>query len=179
MNRIVRRVVNRVMGAFVGAGVGLDDDGRLHLPDGLTADRVHRFIEVCTDRRYDSPREAMHTLFAQIGVSMHAVSLLDRVIDESGDVDFGRASRSGPALLAALPEFHQIPELFRRFLIDDLALAPAECETLAEAVAATRMAAAKRVGCDPSWDAILDHADALGELARPWREQTDQLRRSA
>jgi len=168
--------MNRVMGAFVGAGVGLDDDGRLHLPDGLSADRVHRFIEVCTAESYDSPRAAMHSLFTQIGVSVKAVSLLDRIIDESGDVDFARASRSGPALLAQLPEFHRIPALFRDFLVDDLALAPASCENLAEAVAATRIAAAKHVGCDPTWDAILDHADALGELARPWREHTAQPR---
>ena len=164
MNRVVRRVINRVMGAFVGAGVGLDDDGSLHLPDGLSADRVHRFIEVCTDRRFTSPREAMHTLFAQIGVPMKAVKQLDRIIDDGGNVDLSSATKHGPAILAVLPDLHRIPDLFRDFLVDDLALAPASCATLAEAVAATRIAAARHVRCDPTWDAIL-------ELARPWRER--------
>jgi hypothetical protein len=171
MNRIVRNVANRIMGAFVGAGVGLDHDGRLHLPDGLSADRVHLFIEVCTDERYESPREAMRSLFTQIGVPMKAVKLLDRIIDEHGDVDLARATRSGSALLAALPHFHRIPGLFRDFLVDDLAIASRDCESLAEAVASTRVAAAERVGCEPTWDAILEHADELSALAHPWRER--------
>lgn len=171
MNRVVRGIAHRIMSAFVGAGIGLDDDGRLQLPDGLNADRVHRFIELCTGRSYGSPREAMHALFAQIGVSMRAVALLDRIIHESGDVDLGRATRNGAALLAAMPEFHRIPELFRVFLVDDLALASPACETLLDAVVATRIAAASRVGCAPDWDAILEHTHALGEIARPWRER--------
>lgn len=171
MNRLVRNLANRIMGAFVGSGVGLDDDGSLHLPDGLTAPRVHRFIEVCMGRDYASPREAMHSLFAQIGVPMKAVAVLDRVIDDGGNVDLARATRAGSAVLAALPELHRIPGLFRDFLVVDLALAPSDCADLEAAVVATRVAAAHRVGCDPTWEAILEHADVLGEIARPWRER--------
>lgn len=157
------------MGAFVGAGIGLDDDGRLHLPDGLSADRVHRFIEICTGRRFSSPREAMHALFAQIGVSMKAVDLLDRIIDDSGDVDLASATRNGSAILGALPELHRIPGRFRDFLVDDLGLASPDCSTLLDAVAATRVSAAKHVGCEPDWDEILEHPDDLGALAGRWR----------
>jgi hypothetical protein len=132
---------------------------------------VHAFIEVCTGERYASPRVAMHTLFARIGVSTKAVELLDQIIDDRGDVEFAKATRQGPALLAALPDFHRIPELFRDFLVHDLALAPSGCATLAEAVVATRIAAAKHVGCEPAWDDILEHRQALAELARPWRER--------
>lgn len=171
MNRLMRGIANRIMGAFVGAGVGLDDDGRLRLPDGLCAERVHRFIEVCLDERFGCPREAMHALFARIGVPMHAVSLLDQVIDDGGDVDFGRATRHGPALLAVLPDLHRIPDRFRDFLVHDLGLATADCATLAEAVTATRLAAARRVDCEPTWDAILARGPMLSEIARPWRER--------
>jgi hypothetical protein len=171
MNRLIRNIANKVMGAFVGAGVGIDDHGGLSLPDGLNADRVHRFIEICMDREYRSPREAMHSLFAEIGVSRKAVGLLDRIIDERGDVDFAHATRNGPALLAAIPEFQRIPGLFRDFLVHDLGLAPESCETLAEAVLATRVEAAGRLGCAPTWDAILEQGRVLGDLARPWRER--------
>ncbi len=171
MNIVVRKVVNKVMGAFVGAGIGLDDDGRLELPDGLDAVRVHRFIEICTGDRFDSPREAMHALFVQIGVPVKAVGLLNRIIDDDGDVDFTHATRHGPALLAVLHDLQQIPVKFRDFLVDDLALASPECATLAEAVASTRVAAAEQVGCDSTWEAILGHPEVLSDLSRPWRER--------
>ncbi len=171
MNVVVRKVVNKVMGAFVGAGIGLDDDGRLELPDGLDSVRVHRFIEICTGQRFSTPREAMHALFVMIGVPMKAVGLLDRVIDDGGDVDFKHATRHGPALLKELPELQQIPARFRDFLVEDLGLASADCGTLAEAVVSTRIAAAKRVGCDATWEAIMAHPAVLSDLSRSWRER--------
>lgn len=171
MNRLVRNIANKVMSAFVGAGVGLDERGGLTLPDGLDPERVHRFIEVCMDRPYPSPRAAMHSLFSEIGVPRKAVALLDRIIDERGDVDFALATRHGAALLASIPDFQCIPLLFRDFLVHDLALASSDCATLAEAVASTRAEAARRLGCEPSWDAILGEGRVLGDLARPWRER--------
>ena len=171
MNRLVRNIANKVMGAFVGAGVSLGDDGALELPDGLCPDRVHRFIEAVTAERFDSPRAAMHALFSQIGVSASAVGLLDRIIDEHGDVDFARATRQGPKMLAAIPEFQRIPGLFRDFLVEDLALASSDCTTLAEAVTSARVNAAAQLGCTADWDVLLEQGAVLGEFARPWRER--------
>jgi len=171
MNRLLRSVANKVMQSFVGAGVSLDEHGGLTLPDGLDAERVHRFIEVCMDRRYASPRAAMHSLFSEIGVPRKAVLLLDRIIDERGDVDFAQATRHAAALLASIPDFQRIPVLFRDFLVHDLGLASGDCATLAEAVSSTRAEAARRLGCEPSWDAILGERHVLGDLARPWRER--------
>ncbi len=171
MNRLVRNVVNKVMSAFVGAGVSLGDEGELNLPDGLSPERVHRFIELCMQTAYPSPRSAMHALFGEIGVAPKAVSLLDCIIDPSGDVDFALATRHSAALLTAIPEFHRIPGLFRNFLVEDIGLASQECETLEAAVTSTRLGVAARLGCEPDWDAILAQGEILGELARPWRER--------
>ena len=171
MNRLIRGIANKVMNAFVGAGVSLGDEGQLNLPDGLSPERVHRFIEFCMDQPYPTPRAAMHSLFSEIGVPRKAVHLLDVIIDEQGDVEFGHATRHGPALLAAIPDFQRIPVLFRDFLVNDLGLASTDCTTLEDAVASTRVAAAAELGCEPSWEAILEHGEILGHLARPWRER--------
>jgi len=170
MNRIVRRIVNKVMSAFVGSGVSIDPQGRLCLPDGLCPERVHRFIELCMDLRFSCPRDAMHALFEELGIGDDAVGLLSEIIDSNGDVEFGEALKHSGALLAALPEFARIPARFRDFLVRDLGLASRDCETLEQAVVSARQAAAQRLGCAPSWDAILEHADALGDLTQPWRE---------
>ena len=122
------------------------------------------------DERFESPREAMHALFSRLGVSPRAIDLLNQIIDSNGDVEFGAAATHGPALMAALPEFKQIPARFQHFLVHDLGLASQSCETLEQAVASARVAAAEHVECNPTWDAILDHAAQLSELARPWRE---------
>jgi hypothetical protein len=171
MNRILQRIVNTVMDAFVGSGVRIDEEGRLCLPDGLCPDRVHRFIELVMSERFRSPREAMHALFARLGMSPRAVGLLDEVIDSRGDIEIRRATRHAGALVAALPEFKQIPARFRDFLVDDLALAEDSCETLEQAVVSARESAAAHLDCEPTWDAILDNADALGDLTRAWRDR--------
>jgi hypothetical protein len=74
--------------------------------------------------------------------SLRAVALLGEVIDSNGHVVFGSAVKHTPALIAALPEFKQIPARFRDFLIDDLALAKDTCDNLEQAVASAREAAA-------------------------------------
>ncbi len=169
MNRFLQSVSNRVMGAFVDSGVQIDDDGRLCLPDGLCPERVHRFIEICLDRPFDSPRQALAELFVRVGIDPSAVRLLDSILDERGDVDFGAATRRAGPLLRALPQLKEIPVRFRRFLVDDLDLASPGCTSLEQAVVSAREEAAARVGCEPTWDAILEHGDALRDTAGPWR----------
>jgi hypothetical protein len=169
-NWIVRRVMNASMSAFVGSGVSVDDRGRLCMPDGLTPDRIHRFIEMCLDERYDAPRAALHALFARIGVSPRIVRLLNHILEDGGDLDWRAVALHSTALLGSLAEFQQIPVRFRDFLVVDLALADPTCESLDHAVASARCAAAERVACAPTWDAILENGDAVSELARPWRE---------
>jgi hypothetical protein len=171
MNRILQRVVNKVMRAFVGSGISIDEQGKLCLPDGLCPDRVHRFIELVMKERFAGPREAMHALFTRIGVSPRAVGLLNLIIDSNGDVEFVNAAKHSAALMAALPEFKQIPTHFRDFLITDLALASTTCGSLEQAVASAREAAAAKLGCAATCDAILDYEDALSDLTEPWRER--------
>lgn len=173
MNRIFQRMVNKVMEAFVGAGVSIGDRGELCLPDGLCPERVHRFIELCMDERFEGPREAMHALFSRLGMNRRAVELLNEIIDSNGDIEFGAAAVHGPSLMAALPEFKKIPGRFQEFLVRDLGLASERCENLEQAVASAREAAAEHVDCSPTWDAILANANAIRELARPWRERVE------
>jgi hypothetical protein len=171
MNKIIHRVINKVMAAFVGSGISISEQGELCLPDGLCPNRVHRFIELCTNERFASPREAMHALFTRLRVSPRAVGLLDEIIDSKGDLEFGAIARHTGGLMRALPEFKQIPLRFRDFLVDDLGLASNTCEHLDEAVASAREAAAARVGCEATWDAILENSAAISALAHPWRER--------
>lgn len=170
VNWIARRLMNGAMGALVGSGVGIDERGRLCLPDGLTPERMHRFIELCMQERHACPRDALHALFLRLGVGRSTVSLLNHVLDEGGDVELGVVAARSASLAKALPELHRIPERFRRFLVHDLALADPACTSLDEAVVSARKAAAARVPCAPTWDAILEHAEAVSDLARPWRE---------
>lgn len=163
--------MNVSMNAFVGSGVTIDDRGRLCLPDGLNPPRVHRFIELCMQESHAHPRAAMHALFGRIGVPTRAVKLLNEILDERGDIELGAVARRSTHLMASLHEFQQIPVRFRDFLVEDLALADAVCENLEEAVASARQAAAERMGCRPTWDAILEDVNGVGELARPWRER--------
>ena len=170
MNRIFQRVINKVMGAFVGSGVSLGDRGELCLPDGLCPRRVHRFIELTMDERFEGPRDAMHALFTQLGMNPRAIALLDKILGPDGDVELGAAAMHTGALMAALPEFTKIPSRFRDFLVDDLQLASVSCDSLEQAVASARITAAERIDCVPTWDAILDNKTALIDLTRPWRE---------
>lgn len=164
--------MNVIMGAFVGSGLGLDDEGRLSLPDGLNADRVHRFIDLVMGERHASPREAMHALFRTVGIDPAAVGLLDEILHDSGDVDLAAVPRRAAALTAALPELQRIPTRFQAFLVDDLGLADPASDTLEKAVASARHHAADRLGCAADWDAILARPDGVTELARPWRERS-------
>jgi hypothetical protein len=163
--------INKVMSAFVGSGISIDTQGRLCLPDGLCPDRVNRFIEICMNDRFKSPRSALHALFTRLGVSPRAVDLLDQIIDSNGDVKFGAAAAHTGALIAALPEFKQIPGRFRDFLVNDLEIADDGCESLEQAVISAREQAAAHLGCLATWDAILDDQDALCDLTRPYRER--------
>jgi len=170
MNRLVLQLVNKVMHGFAGSGVSIDDHGQLCLPDGLCPVRVHRFIELVMDEHFEYPRGAMHGLFSRLGMNPDAIRLLDQVLDANGGVDFTAGMRIGRSLLAAVPEFKQIPHHFRNFLVDDLCLASASCVDLEEAVASAREAAAERMGCAADWDAILANSAGVSELGRPWRE---------
>lgn len=171
MNRILQRAVNKVMGAFVGSGVTIDEHGQLCLPDGLCPERVHRFIELCMDEEFACPRDGMHALFERLGVSPRAVGLLGGIIDARGDVELGQAAKQAGALMTALPELKEIPSRFRNFLVYDLGLAAESCADLQEAVVSTRFAAAERIGCPATWDAILDRREQLEKLTRAWRER--------
>lgn len=171
MNRLFQRALNTVMSAFVGSGVTIDESGRLCLPDGLTPERVHRFIEICMDEAFPCPRDAIHALFLRLGVSPRAVALLSEIIDARGDVDFSEAIKKSRSLMAAVPEFKQIPARFHHFLVHDLALASKRSQDLEEAVASARVAAAKRIGCSPTWEAVLENHAQLDDVLRAWRER--------
>lgn len=164
-------MLNALMAAFGDTGVHVDDEGRLCLPDGLTPDRVHRFIEHCTQQRYAHPRAAMHALLGRVGVEPAAVGLLNEVVHEGGDVDLTAVARHGPRLVAALPQLLEIPARFRDFLVEDLAIADPASATLETTVASARERAAEQLGCRADWDALLDCGDAIAALAGPWRSR--------
>ncbi len=169
MSRLLNRIVSRAMSAFVAHGVRVSDDGTLCFPDGLSPDRVQRFIELCVGRRYDCPREAIHDLFLRAGVSPKAVDVLGQIVHEDGGVDVREAAHHWRGLAAALPALQQIPVRFRDFLIVDLDLAEPGCRTLEDALVSTRQNAAARIGCEPSWDAILSRPDEVSALTAAWR----------
>jgi hypothetical protein len=162
-------MIGKAMDQFAGSGVSIDRDGRLCLPDDLDADRVHRFIEMCLDRPFESPKAALRELFQKVGISAGAISALEEILGEQGHLDWAAIGRSPLKLSTHLPQFLEIPARFRSFLIHDLALAEPGGATLQEAVVATRLGAAARIGCKPSWDAILARPREVGELARRWR----------
>ena len=171
MRGFVQRLVSKTLTQFAGSGVSIDDAGRLCLPDGLDADRVHRFIEIVSEQSYDNPKAAMHDLFERVGVASSAVDMLNDVLGDNGQLDL-RALGSNPIRLStALPKLLEIPVLFRRFLVHDLGLGDARGATLEHAVVSTRRTAAARLGCPAEWDAILARPREVGRLARPWRER--------
>lgn len=171
MSRLVNKLVGRLMGAFVAQGVSIDAEGRLCLPDGLTPARVQRFIELCTGQRYDCPRDAMHHLFALVGVGPKALAILGEIVHEEGDVDLAAAARHWAGVAAALPALHQIPARFQRFLVKDLGLAAPASRTLEAAVVSTRTEVAARLGCKADWDTILARSSDVSALAAPWRRR--------
>jgi len=167
--KLLNRLISKVMGTFVAQGVSIDDDGRLLLPDGLTPDRVQRFIELCVGTDFDCPRDAMHDLFGRVGVSARGLAILNQIIHEDGDVDMAAIAHHWREAASAVPDFHEIPTRFRDFLVHDLKLADPASKSLEEAVSSTRRNAAKSLGCQPDWDQILDLPEGVSELAAEWR----------
>ena len=170
MNEVIRRLVSKVVEKFAGSGVEIDAHGRLCLPDGLDTTRMHRFIELCLDEELASPKAALNRLFERVGIAPAALRALDQIVGDEGDLDFVAIARNPLKLSLSVPRFLEIPTRFRRFLIEDLELADADCATLEEAVVSTRVRAAERIGCEASWDAILANPADIDALARPWRE---------
>lgn len=171
MNALTRRLVSKAIEQVAGSGVGVDANGRIAYPDGLNPARVHRFIELVMAERFASPKVALEALFESVGVPDRAIEALVAVLTEDGALQLGAIGRHPVALAAALPSVRQIPEHFRRFLIDGLGFADESASTLEEAAIRTRQGAAAALGCDPSWDSILAQGDTVGDLARGWRER--------
>jgi hypothetical protein len=169
MSRIFQRLMSKTVEQFAGSGVGVDDDGRIFLPDGLDTGRMHRFIELVSARRFASPKAALHDLFARVGVADAAIDALNEILGDAGELDWAGIGRHPFKLSIALPRFVEIPGRFRKFLIEDLALADPDGETLEDAVVSTRLRAAELLGCEPSWDAILSQREGVSELASDWR----------
>ncbi len=169
MSGMTRKLMSKALRQFAGSGVGLDAQGRLCLPDGLDAGRVHRFIELCVGRVYESPKAAMHDLFERVGVAPAAIATLNEVLGEHGELDWTAIGRSPLKLSASLPRCLEIPVRFRHFLVEGLALADPSDRTLEEAVVSTRIQAAARLGCEPCWDEILSRPDGVNRLAQGWR----------
>lgn len=172
MNEVIRLLVSKVVERFAGSGVEVDASGRLCLPDGLDTGRMHRFIELCLGEKQDSPKAALNALFTRVGVAPMALAALDQIVGEQGVLDFHAIARNPIRLSRAVPRFLEIPARFRSFLIEDLELADPGCVTLEEAVVSTRLQAAEKIGCAPTWDAILARPAEIEELTRPWRERS-------
>jgi hypothetical protein len=172
MNEVVRRLVSKVVEKFAGSGVEVDASGRLCLPDGLDTSRMHRFIELCLDEKQDSPKAALNTLFARVGIAPAALTALDQIIGDEGVLDFHAIALSPIRLSRAVPHFLEIPVRFRSFLIEDLGLADPTCVTLEDAVVSTRHQAAKKIGCAPSWEEILARPKEVEALTRSWRDRS-------
>jgi hypothetical protein len=169
--KILNRLIGKVMGTFVAQGVSIDDEGRLLLPDGLTPDRVQRFIELCIGEEFACPRDAMHHLFGRVGVSARVLALLNEIVHEGGDVDMSAIAHHWRKAAGAVPAFHEIPTRFRDFLVHDLELADPTSASLEDAVSSTRRNAAIRLGCKPEWDQILDLPEGVSDLAAEWRRR--------
>lgn len=170
--KLLNRLMGKVMGTFVAQGVSIDDDGRLCLPDGLTPDRVQRFIELCVGTEFACPRDAMHHLFGRVGVSPRVLEILNRIVHEHGDVDMSAIAHHWREAARAVPSFHEIPTRFRDFLVHDLELADPASRNLEDAVSSTRRNAATRLGCRPDWDQILELSEGVSDLTADWRRRS-------
>ena len=172
MPSIVNKLLSKTIAQFAGAGVGIDQAGRLCLPDGLDADRAHRFIEIVLDERFEHPQAALRALFLRLGMKRSVVETLDKILGEQGEVDF-RAIGSNPVRLARVaPAMLEIPGRIQQFLVEGLGFADAEAATLEEAVVSTRKGVAAELGCASDWDEILARPDEVAQISRPWRERT-------
>jgi hypothetical protein len=170
MSGILKKLISRAIEQFAGSGVGVDAEGRICLPDGLDADRAHRFIELCVGRTYESPKAALRDLFEKVGVAPTAVAALGDILGERGDLDMAAIGRSPLKLGATLPRFLEIPGRVRILLVEGRALADTEGSTREEAVVSARLRAAERLGCEACWDAILARPNEVSALAGSWRE---------
>jgi hypothetical protein len=170
MRALTRRLISKAIEQVAGSGVGVDANGRLLYPDGLNPARVHRFIELVMAEPFASPKAALEALFRRVDVPERAIEALVEVLTEDGGLQLGAIGRHPIHLAAALPSLRQMSECFRRFLIDGLGLANESAATLEAAAIGTRKGAAAALGCEASWDAILAQGEAVGELARGWRE---------
>lgn len=121
-------------------------------------------------QQYPSPKTALRALFERIRVPAAAVEAFDEVLSDDGTIVFSAIGRHPLHLGAALPSVREIPVHFRRFLVEGLRLAEPSDATLEQAVVSTRRQAAAALGCEASWDAILERPDEVRELARRWRE---------
>jgi hypothetical protein len=163
-------LISKAIEQVAGSGVGVDANGRLLYPDGLNPARVHRFIELVMAEPFASPKAALEALFRRVDVPERAIDALVDVLTDEGGLQLGAIGRHPIHLAAALPSLRQMSECFRRFLIDGLGLANEGEPTLEAAAIGTRKGAAAALGCEASWDAILAQGEAVGELARGWRE---------
>ncbi len=170
--KLVNKLIGKAMGTFVAQGVSIDDEGRLCLPDGLTPDRVQRFIELCVGREYECPRDAMHDLFGRVGVSPRVVAILNEIVHEHGDIDLAAIAHHWRTAASAVPRFHEIPTRFQNFLVHDLGLADPSSRSLEDAVSSTRRNAAIQLGCEPDWDQILDLPEGVSDLTAEWRRRS-------
>ena len=170
MNEVVRRLISKVVEKFAGSGVEVDRAGRLCLPDGLDTDRMQRFIELCLGEKLDNPKAALNELFERVGIAPSALTALDQIVGDRGQLDFQAIARNPVRLSMAVPRFLEIPVRFRKFLIEDLELADPGCATLEDAVVSTRHRAAAKIGCAASWDEILARPADVEALTRSWRE---------
>jgi hypothetical protein len=172
MSGIVRRLVSKAIEQVAGSGVGIDESGRLYFPDGLDPERVHRFIELVTAKRFATPKSALVELFERVGVPASAIEALEEVLSDEGQLLWAEIGRHPLHLGGSLPAVREIPIHFRRFLVEGLGLADENDDTLEEAAVSTRLRAAEAFGCDPTWDEILARPDEVGELAKRWRESS-------
>ena len=170
MDKVAQQLVSKMMQQFAGSGVSLDRGGRLMLPDGLDVERVHRFAELVLVEEYANPKQAFGELFSAVGVAQKAVSALDLMLGEGGEIDLAAVGAHPIRVGAALPRMLEIPKLFRVFLIDGLSIGDPRCKSLDKAVVSARKGAAKQLGCRAHWDEILEYPDEVGEIAREWRE---------
>jgi len=172
MNAITTRLLSKGIEQVAGSGVGIDEDGGLCFPDGLTPKRVHRFIEIVLAQDFETPKSALAALFARVGVPSAAIEALREVLTDDASLDVSAIAKHPVALARSLPSVRQIPVAFRTFLVEGLGFATEKDGTLEEAVVSTRKGAARALGCKARWDAILAEKDGVGEIARGWRERS-------
>ena len=107
-------------------------------------------------------------IFASLTLMIEAITLtrvaltaLDQIVGDKGDIDFQVIAHNPLKLSMAVPRLLEVPVRFRS---EDLGLADASCVTLEETVVSTRERAAEKIGCKPSWDEILAHPAEVDQV---------------